>query len=62
MINLELTEQEAAVLGDVLASYNAELHTEIAHTDGREFRSSLKEREALIKNLLDRLSKVQNRS
>ena len=56
MINLELTDQEADALSDILMYYNSELHTEIAHTDRREFRSSLKDREALVKRLLERLS------
>ncbi|HVP39879.1 MAG TPA: hypothetical protein VMS93_11925 [Candidatus Saccharimonadales bacterium] len=55
MIHLEMTPGEAAMLADVLSIYLAELRAEIAHTDAREFRHSLKEREVLVRSMIERL-------
>lgn len=55
MVNLELSPDEAAMLRDVLKSYLSDLHTEIAHTDSRDFRAGLKKVEAFLKAQVERL-------
>ena len=55
MIQIELSEAEAAALREVLRSYLSDLHTEIAHTDTYDYRERLKERQALLKALQQRL-------
>ncbi len=55
MIQIELTENEAATLREALEMTVSELGMEIADTDRQDFRSSLKEKKQLILGLLDRL-------
>jgi hypothetical protein len=55
MLTLELSPNEAATLRDVLASYLSDLRMEIADTDSMDFREGLKEREALLKRLMQQL-------
>lgn len=54
-MTIELTVDEAATLSRVLTSYLSDLRMEVAATDRMEFRESLKEEEAFLKRLLDRL-------
>jgi hypothetical protein len=55
MITLELTDEEREAMRDFLERYYHDLRIEIANTDDREFRRSLKQREAVMKALIDRL-------
>lgn len=55
MTRVELTEKESSLLAEVLEASLSELKTEIAHTDNREFRQGLKEKEAFLGNFLNRL-------
>ena len=54
-MNLDLTQEDAAILGDVVRSYLSDLHDEIAHTENFEFREALQERQRRLTALLDRL-------
>ena len=56
MAQLELSAMEATVIGDILRSALSELHTEINHTDSRELRMELKERETVVKGVLERVT------
>lgn len=53
MIHLDLSDEEQQVLAEVLDSYLSELHTEISHTDTRDYREMLKGRKAVLTKLLD---------
>lgn len=53
----ELTLGEQEVLLQVLERCHYNLRVEIVNTDNREFRRELKQREAVIKDLMDRLKK-----
>ncbi|MGD9762332.1 MAG: hypothetical protein AB7V27_01265 [Candidatus Binatia bacterium] len=55
-MQLTLTDAEADLLKDVLTSYLSELRMEIADTDAAEFREVLKEREELLKRVIDKLN------
>ena len=55
MITIELQAEEAAILGKVLASSLSQLHDEIAHTDNRDYRESLKQERTRIRDILERL-------
>jgi hypothetical protein len=55
MMRLELTDRERAVLNEVLESSLTELRTEVAHTDNRDYRAGLKERETVLVHILSRL-------
>ena len=55
MVSLELTPEEAEQLRFILESYRTDLRGEIRETDSRTFRAQLKEREAVIGQLLQRL-------
>jgi LPS O-antigen subunit length determinant protein (WzzB/FepE family) len=55
MIDLKLTNEEAAELQNVLTSYVSELRMEIADTDKYEFREGLKNKEKFLKDLIGRL-------
>lgn len=55
MSKLNLTPEEEQKLLVILERYYPMLRIEIVNTDDREFRRSLKEREAFMKELIDRL-------
>lgn len=62
MKNLALTEQEALTLIEVLESALSDLVTETAATDNREFRASLKERKAIVREVLGKLGSGEEKS
>jgi len=55
MPTIELTTIEANLLTEVLESDLADLRMEIAGTDLKDFRDRLKEKEAIITQLIGRL-------
>ena len=55
MVRIELTDEEAVTLREVLTSYLGDLRMEVANTDSMDFRESLKQTEVLLKALIDRL-------
>jgi hypothetical protein len=56
MSTINLTEEEVAALHDVAQSYLSELHTEISHTDNRDFKAALKKRYETLQAVLEKLS------
>ncbi len=58
MVRLELSQQELSALKEILASCLADLRMEIASTDSREWRATMKGREVLIGELLERLAGI----
>jgi len=50
-----LTEPETTALRDVVQSYLSELHTEISHTDDRDFKTALRARQELLQTVLEKL-------
>jgi hypothetical protein len=59
MATLELTSEEEKELLAFIERYYHDLRVEIANTDDKEFRRSLKHKEAIIRTILDRM-KVMN--
>ena len=57
MIQLNLTPEEATMLGDVLESYLSDLRMETADIDAMDVRESLKEQEAMLRKLLPSLGR-----
>jgi hypothetical protein len=55
MVQLTLTAEETAMLGEMLASYLSDVRMEIADTDAMDFREHLKQREVFLKKLLQEL-------
>ncbi len=55
MVHLELTEEQAAMLRDILESYLSNLRMEIASTESKDLRDKLKEGEVFVKDLIQRL-------
>lgn len=55
MIQLDLTEEQAAMLRSILESYLSNLRMEIADTENKDLRDRLKEGEAFVKDLIERL-------
>jgi hypothetical protein len=55
MINFEMTKDEANVVQNVIERYLYHLQVEIMHTDKREFRDALKQREKFLKEIIDRM-------
>jgi hypothetical protein len=60
MPTYELTVEEQKTLLEILERYHPDLRMEIANTDDREFRRHLKQREAVMAALIDRLKKSQS--
>jgi len=54
-VNLELTQEDVAILRDTIQSYLNDLHDEIVHTENFEFREGLQERQRRLQDILDRL-------
>lgn len=52
MVRIELTDDEAQMLRQVLESYLSDLRMEIADTDSWQFREQLKEKELFLKRIL----------
>ena len=55
MVQINLTQEEAAALSGALSSYLSDLRMEIADKDSMQFREDLKRQEALLSSLLQRL-------
>ena len=53
--SLDLTQEDVALLREVLKHYLDELHSEIVHTENFEFREGLQERQRRLQDLLERL-------
>ncbi|MGZ4824572.1 MAG: hypothetical protein ACXVZT_08130 [Terriglobales bacterium] len=58
-MELPLTVDEQQLIADVLRQYQRELTLEISHTDHREFKARLRERERLLEGLLEKLGVSQ---
>lgn len=61
MIRLDLTEQEALTLVDVLESALSDLVAESVATENWEMRASLKERTNFIRGILARLGSEEEK-
>jgi hypothetical protein len=57
---IELSVKEAATLVTALESYLPELATERVGTDNREWHAELKEQEAILGEILNRLKAVKS--
>jgi hypothetical protein len=55
MVHLNLSEEECAVLRELLVLRLQDLKHEIHHTDSREFRTRLRREEDVLRSLSDRL-------
>jgi hypothetical protein len=55
MGTLELTPEEEKELLSFMERYYHDLRVEIANTDDREFRRSLKHKEVIIRTILERM-------
>ncbi len=55
MHHLDLSPEEYAVLHGVLAARLAEIRREVHHTDHREFKAFLLQRETILVRLLSRM-------
>jgi len=54
-VNLELTQEDVAILRDTIRSYLNDLHDEITHTENFEFREALQGRQQRLNAMLERL-------
>jgi hypothetical protein len=55
MPKLELTGPEAELLRELAEEWLADLRGEIGHTDSKDYRETLKRKESLLRDLLERL-------
>jgi hypothetical protein len=58
MVQLKITEEERELLIEILENDISDLRMEIADTDRREYRDMLKNREAMMKNIQQKLEQV----
>jgi hypothetical protein len=58
MVQLKITEEERELLMELLENDISDLRMEIADTDRREYREMLKNREALMKKIQQRLEQA----
>lgn len=59
---IELTESETTALRDVIQNYLSELHSEISHTDDRDFKAALRRRQELLQSVLEKLGAAVEQS
>ncbi|MDX9746163.1 MAG: hypothetical protein WCX84_07500 [Syntrophales bacterium] len=59
MLAMELTNEEARILLEILERYFPDLRREVVNTDDREFRRSLKVREQYMRQFIERLKEIQ---
>jgi hypothetical protein len=59
-MQLSLTQEETAMLAEILASYRSDLRMEIADTESMEFREQLKQREAFLDKVLIQLQEARS--
>ncbi len=52
-VHIELTDEQADLLRELLAGDLSELRMEISHTDNARYRNALKDREVVLRSLLD---------
>lgn len=57
MIRLELTDQEARLLKEILEAYGSDTRFESARTDSGDYRAELKERIGLAAKISERLGR-----
>lgn len=55
-MNLDLSEQEATVLCEVLDRHVSDMYAEISHTDNPTFRSGLREQRDLLRSIRAKLA------
>lgn len=58
MVNIELKDEEAAMLRHVVENYLSDLTSEIASTEKLSFREDLKREKAFLLDFRGRISKV----
>jgi hypothetical protein len=56
---IELTDQEAELLRNVLEEYVSDLRMEVSNTDNMDFREALKEKERILRGLVERLQRLK---
>ena len=62
MVRLELSDDEAKVLGNVIENYRVHLEVEIHRTERKEFREALEKREKFLHEFLKRLNGQQSQA
>jgi hypothetical protein len=62
MVTLQLDDEEAKVLQNILENYHSHLRLEIVGTYRREFRQALKEREKSLNQIIERVEKAREAS
>ena len=55
MVRIEITEEEFALLADILERYLADLRFEIADTDSSKFKEGLRHEKGQISDLIERV-------
>ena len=55
-MTIDITNEQAEVLRDILNHQLKELEIQSAHTDSREYREGLYHREQVVEGLLDKLN------
>ena len=60
MITLEMNEEEATILKNVLENYHSHLEVEIVRTHRKEFKNALKEKEKTLNLIIERLRGLLN--
>lgn len=58
MPSINVSDDEARVLHEVLNTYHDSLLGEISHTDSLEFKEILRARETVISNVLEQLDEI----
>ena len=57
-MELRLSEAERELLDEILRERHMVLEREICHTDHREFRHLLQQRETMLEDIIERLEEV----
>lgn len=58
-MQIELSEDELEIVGYLLQEHCRELHFEIAHTDNRQYKRSLKHRLEVLESVVARIQPTE---
>lgn len=59
-MQMEISSEESDLLAEVISTYMINLRSEIHHTENPAYKKELKEQEALLQCLSDKLQKVKS--
>jgi hypothetical protein len=58
-MNIEISQEEKKLMGDILSKELEDTRVEVHHTKNRDYKTILKREENILRNLLDRFKSTE---